>query len=114
MGDNKIKCIVLDIKMPEMDGLEFLKEWRQHESFMQLMPVILLTAHEDKEKWSKATSAVSGMVAGYLKKPLNEEELIATIDKCIFGNDIGSMMDETRTKKYAKLEEFKKNEGKKQ
>ena len=112
LGKTKIKCIVLDIKMPEMDGLEFLKKLREQESPMELMPVIMLTAYEDKEKWSKATSPVSGMAVAYLKKPVKEEELISTIDHCLFGDELGTMIDKTRKKKYEKLEQFEEDEKK--
>lgn len=110
IGENEIKCIVLDIKMPEMDGLEFLREVRRQESFMKLLPVIILTAYEDKEKWSRATSPLSGMAAAYLKKPVKEEELISAIDRCLFSGEPGTMIDETREKKYMRLEEFEKEE----
>jgi len=48
---NKIACIVLDIRMPEMDGLTFLETWRKKEKMFQHIPVIMLTAYEDAEKW---------------------------------------------------------------
>ena len=73
LAKNKIECIVLDIKMPEMDGLQFLNKLRMDESWWKFMPVILLTAYEDREKWAKATSPSSGAVASYLKKPVVEE-----------------------------------------
>ena len=107
LADNQIKCIVLDIKMPEMDGLEFLKEIRRQESFMKLLPVIILTAYEDKVKWAKATLSERGIVAAYLKKPVKEEELIDTIDRILAG-DMWRMVDETeekRKQRWDKLEE---------
>lgn len=110
IGGNRIKCIILDIKMPEMDGLEFLKELRKHESFTQLIPVIILTAYEDKDKWTKAASPERGLAVAYIKKPIKEEELLPVIDRCVAGEELGKMIDETREKKYQKLEEFKKEE----
>ncbi|MFH1762482.1 MAG: response regulator [bacterium] len=112
LADNQVKCIVLDIKMPEMDGLEFLKEWRQKESFTTLMPVIILTAYEDIDKWTKATAPGMGMAAAYLKKPVNGKELIDTIDKCLFGEEIGNMIEDTRKKKYDKIKELEKTDKK--
>ena len=100
-AENRIKCIILDIKMPEVDGLEFLKTLRANESWFQIIPVIIISAYEDREKWSKATSPARGMIAAYLKKTVNEEKLIDTIDR-IFAGEAGRMIDETREKKYDK------------
>ncbi|KAF0133713.1 MAG: response regulator receiver [Candidatus Saganbacteria bacterium] len=104
LADNQIKCIVLDIKMPGMDGLEFLKWIRRQESFMKLIPVIILSGYEDKEKWTRATAM--GKSAAYLKKPLNEEELTDTIDR-VFAGDWAYMMDQTYKKGEIKCEELK-------
>ena len=74
---NSISLILLDIKMPEMDGLQFLETMRKIYSDEQI-GVIMLTAYEDEEKWERATS---GFVIGYIKKPIVEEVLIGEIDK---------------------------------
>lgn len=104
LADNQIKCIVLDIKMPEMDGLEFLKWIRRQESFIKLIPVIILSAYEDRDKWDKATAV--GKSVAYLKKPVREEELIDTIDR-VFAGDWAYMMDMTYKKGEKKREELK-------
>ena len=68
----KPDLIVLDIMMPEMDGLEFLKEHRRRAE----TPVILLTARvEDDDR-------VVGLELGaddYLTKPFRPRELLARI-----------------------------------
>jgi CheY-like chemotaxis protein len=74
-GDVKIKCIVLDIKMPEMDGLQFLRKLR--EDYGNEIGVIILSAYGDEEKWSKATE---GLVVGYLRKPFKEANLLAHLE----------------------------------
>ncbi len=64
--------IVLDIMMPEMDGLEFLQAYRRQAN----TPVILLTARvEDDEK-------IVGLEMGaddYMTKPFRPRELLARI-----------------------------------
>ena len=99
LAKNRVGCIVLDIKMPEKDGLQFLEEYRRTEPLTKLMPVIILSAYEDSEKWMMATSPGIGMVVGYLKKPVNKEQLIDTLDR-VFHDEIGHMIDETRERKY--------------
>lgn len=104
-GGNKIKLIVLDIKMPEMDGLQFLEKIRK--GYGQDIGVTMLTAYEDAEKWDRATS---GFVINYIKKPFEPEYLIATIDNFFAGKE-GEMVLKTFEKHIEKREGFKKQKG---
>jgi DNA-binding NtrC family response regulator len=66
-----IHVVILDVKMPGMDGIETLKEMKQH---FPLTEVIMLTGHATVE------SAVDGLKSGasdYLMKPADIDELIA-------------------------------------
>lgn len=70
---NEIHLIILDIMMPEKDGLETLEEIRKERS----IPVILLSAKsEDYDK-------IEGLNSGaddYITKPFNPLELIARVN----------------------------------
>jgi CheY-like chemotaxis protein len=77
IGGNKIKLILLDIKMPDMDGLQFLEKLRKTYDEEEI-GVIMVTAFEDNEKWDKATS---GFVAGYINKPFREKQLLENLEK---------------------------------
>ncbi|OGC36456.1 hypothetical protein A2311_03090 [candidate division WOR-1 bacterium RIFOXYB2_FULL_48_7] len=105
---NKIRLILLDIKMPEMDGLQFLSLLRKEDKYSET-GVIMLTAYEDEDKWDKATS---GFVSGYLKKPVKEEELVTVLDH-FFSHEGASaeMTMKTFEQHIAKREEFKKNKS---
>ncbi len=73
LSDEMIDVVVLDIKMPGMDGLTTLKKIRQRHS---LVEVILLTGHPTIE------SALKGMKQGareYLMKPPDIDELVTAI-----------------------------------
>ncbi|HBN27177.1 MAG TPA: two-component system response regulator, partial [Desulfobacteraceae bacterium] len=62
-GKNNIDVVILDIKMPGMDGIEVLKEIKKK---FPLVEVIMLTGH------GSAETAVEGMKLGaydYLMKP---------------------------------------------
>ncbi|MFA6548953.1 MAG: response regulator, partial [Candidatus Margulisiibacteriota bacterium] len=99
---NNIRLIVSDIKMPGMDGLEFLKKVR--EDYGEDIGVTMLTAYEDADKWDKATA---GFVINYLRKPLDRTQLIETIDNYFSGQG-GDMVLQTFEKHIEKREEFKK------
>ena len=82
--ENEIHLIILDIMMPEKDGIETLEEIRKTKT----IPVILLSAKsEDYDK-------ISGLDTGaddYITKPFNPLELIARVKSNIrryveFGN----------------------------
>lgn len=105
IGGNRIRLILLDIKMPEMDGLQFLEKIRK--DFGEDIGVAMLTAWEDEEKWDRATS---GFVINYIKKPFKSEELISTIDSYFEGKE-EKMVLETFEKHIDKREQFKQ-EGK--
>lgn len=102
LGGNKIRMILLDIKMPEMDGLQFLEKLRK--DYGEDIGVSMLTAWEDEEKWDRATS---GFVVNYIKKPFKTEELISTLDNFFAGKE-AKMVLNTFEKHIEKREEFKK------
>jgi len=102
LGGNKIRMIFLDIKMPEVDGLQFLEKVRK--DYGEDIGISMLTAWEDAEKWDRATS---GFVINYIKKPFKTEELISTIDNFFAGKEAKMVLD-TFEKHIEKREEFKK------
>ena len=70
LGRQNVHVVILDVKMPGMDGLETLKEIKQH---FPLVEVIMLTGHGTVE------SAVDGLKAGatdYLLKPTDVNDLL--------------------------------------
>ena len=107
LGGNRIRLILLDIKMPEMSGLELLEKIRQ--GFGEDIGISMLTAWEDEEKWEKATS---GFVINYIKKPFKSDELIATIDDFFMGKE-GMMVLDTFEKHISKREKFEQEKKEK-
>ncbi|OGI08829.1 MAG: hypothetical protein A2Y40_05030 [Candidatus Margulisbacteria bacterium GWF2_35_9] len=103
---NRIKCIVLDLKMPKMNGLQFLKEIRNNEYCFTRLPVIILSAYEDQDKWLEVTSVVSGMVCHYLKKPFKKIELLSIIDRAV-NYEMEYMIDETKKRLTEKMDELR-------
>ena len=68
-------CIITDVRMPEMTGLDLLRELK---SQMDPRPVILLTAHGDIEM---AVQAVRMGAYEFIEKPFKNENLLKTIDQ---------------------------------
>lgn len=72
---NSIEVVILDVKMPLMDGIETLSRIKKEHP---LVEVIMLTAHATVE------SAIDGMKLGafdYLMKPCEVAELIEKVEK---------------------------------
>ncbi|OGC03168.1 hypothetical protein A2276_07140 [candidate division WOR-1 bacterium RIFOXYA12_FULL_43_27] len=80
-GKNNIRLIISDIKMPEMDGLQFMKEVRLEYPGIGFL---FLTAFEDREKRAKARE---GKAAAYLRKPFSEAELLAVVKRFFDGKE---------------------------
>ena len=72
--------VLLDMNMPRMSGLEFLREIRADSSLKQLPVVVLTTSDDERDR----IEAYKLNVAGYIVKPvtfLNFMEAMATLNK---------------------------------
>ena len=70
-----VDVVILDVKMPGMDGIETLKKIK---TGYPLIEVVMLTAHATVE------SAIEGMRVGafdYLMKPCDMEQLMAKVNE---------------------------------
>lgn len=75
LANESVDVVVLDVKMPEMDGIETTKEIKRAHP---LVEVILLTGHADLE------ASLEGMSSGgfdYLLKPVPIDELVYKIQE---------------------------------
>jgi len=71
----EIEVVILDVKMPEMDGIETLREIKRN---YPLTEVIMLTGHATVE------TGIEGMKLGafdYLMKPCDIENLLAKVNE---------------------------------
>jgi CheY-like chemotaxis protein len=74
------RIVLLDLNMPKMNGIEFLRELRS-DSALQHTPVIVLTTSNDERD---KIDAYNLNVAGYLLKPVtfvNFVEVMAALNK---------------------------------
>jgi len=73
--DKDIEVVILDIKMPGLDGIETLKLIRKQ---WPLVEVIMLTAHSTLDS---AINAIKMGAYDYLLKPVEMEQLVSKIEK---------------------------------
>ena len=66
-------AVVLDIGLPQMDGLSVLEEWRRAG---KTMPVLLLTA---RDRWSDKVQGIDAGADDYVAKPVHMEEVLARV-----------------------------------
>ena len=72
------RLVLLDIWMPDMDGISLLKEW--HESGKLINPVIMMSGHGNK---GTAVEATRLGAYDYLEKPLSSAKLVLTIKNAL-------------------------------
>ena len=66
-------AVILDIGLPEMDGITVLEKWRADG---KRMPVLLLTA---RDRWSDKVAGIDAGADDYVAKPFHVEEVLARI-----------------------------------
>jgi two-component system nitrogen regulation response regulator NtrX len=77
VGERAPDAIVLDIKMPEMDGLEFLKALRERG---YEMPVLMISGHADV---ATAVEATRRGAFDFFEKPLQRERVLLSLRNAI-------------------------------
>ena len=76
-GKEKPDLILMDIQLPDIDGLEATKRIRASEADSEI-PIVALTSYAmggDREK------ALAAGCTGYIEKPINPETFMAEIEK---------------------------------
>jgi CheY-like chemotaxis protein len=86
INTNPIALLLLDVTMPEIDGLEFCRTVRSIPQFKEL-PIIMLTARD------KFSDKLRGKIVGathYLTKPIDGNQLLETVNQCLENNPVNS------------------------
>lgn len=69
--------VILDLGLPELDGLSVLQQWRQTG---REMPVLILTA---RDTWREKVAGLRAGADDYLAKPFELEEMLARVEALI-------------------------------
>lgn len=77
LGKQKVDLVISDLKMPQMDGIEFLKKIKTIDSSIE---VIMSTGYGTVEN---AVLAMKSGAYDFVLKPFNVEEMVLLVEKCI-------------------------------
>ena len=114
---NDIHLAVIDLKMPDISGLDVVDMIRHHDSDVA---VILMTGYATLDS---AVSALRGGVVDYLRKPVREDELLGAVRRALAAKglallpeeelhrNIGSAIRDLRKKRTLTLKQLAKRTG---
>lgn len=77
--EGRVALIITDLFMPEMDGLQLIKEIRKDDKY-KYVPILMLTTESQMEK--KLVAKKEG-VTGWIEKPFDQERLMKIVQKVI-------------------------------
>lgn len=83
-------CLILDLSMPGLNGLELQQALRARDS---LLPVIFLTGHAEI---ADSVRAMKGGAVEFLTKPVEDEKLLAAVREAL-ATDAGARAEQAAT-----------------
>ena len=113
----EVHLAIVDLKMPEISGLDVLQIIRQHDSDCA---VIMMTGYATLDS---AVSALRGGVVDYLRKPVREDELLGAVRRALAAKglsllpeeelhrNIGAAIRDLRKKRTLTLKQLAKRTG---
>ena len=75
----KFNLVISDVNMPIMDGITLIKELRTLDDY-KYIPILMLTTESTSDKKQQGKSAGA---TGWIVKPFNPDQLLATINKVL-------------------------------
>lgn len=77
--DDTVSLIITDLFMPEMDGIDLIKEVRKDDVY-QFVPILMLTTESQAEKKLEGKRAGA---TGWMVKPFEEDKLLRIVKKVL-------------------------------
>jgi len=90
LKENPYDAVLVDLKMPGMDGLSLIR-WIRSEGFR--MPIIMVSAHGEI---SDAVTALKEGAQDYIVKPFDPEELVIKIKSLVDASNLRSVVESGR------------------
>lgn len=91
--------VLLDMRLPDGSGLDFLEELRTRHA--SSVAVVVLTAHGELED---AVAAMKLNASDYLKKPIDLEELLLTLQKVLDKAELNQRLEYSRERESRTVE----------
>ena len=70
-------CLITDLRMPDIDGVELLRRLRAAES---MLPAIVISGHGDVQM---AVEAMKNGALDFIEKPFSDDVIISAIDRAV-------------------------------
>jgi two-component system response regulator (stage 0 sporulation protein F) len=81
--DSSIRVVISDMKMPHMNGIEFIQKARE---FAPGLFYYILTGFEITDEIQEALD--NDLIRKYFQKPFNVKEITQEVDACLLGNQL--------------------------
>jgi DNA-binding response OmpR family regulator len=75
VSNDDFALVILDMRMPVMDGWGFAREMRARG---QDLPIVVMTAAQDARRWAEEIAAV-----GYIAKPFDLDEFLGEVQRAL-------------------------------
>lgn len=95
LATEKVACVVSDIRMPGMSGLELQRELKRRDA---AAPIILITGHGDI---AMAVSAIKDGAFDFIEKPFDAEQLVEVIGLAVARGQRARIEQDARTQLQA-------------
>ena len=107
MKQGAFDVVITDLRMPHMNGLEFLREAK---ALKPSMPVILVTAYASNET---AVESIKLGVFDYVSKPFKFDDLLATIERALMADKDKSRATDGYTGNNPAIKEYLESDDQK-
>ncbi len=79
LNGTKVDMVVTDLNMPNMDGIELIRQLRSSQA-NKFTPVVMLTTESQSTKKQEGRAAGA---SGWIVKPFNPDQLVTVIKKFV-------------------------------
>jgi len=79
LNGTKVEMVITDLNMPEMDGIEFIKQFRTQSGY-RFTPVVMLTTESQESKKQEGKQAGA---SGWIVKPFTPDQLVGVVKKFV-------------------------------